>query len=88
MLTSIGTKSSNIIKYQPNKIIDFQKYYKYLTLTDNEFLYYKRVGSPIEFSECAYQDINASKSLTKTKSLKSKSYVEFLTISKNVTKLI
>jgi len=79
------------MKHKPNQIVDFTTYYKHLTLTDNEFLYYKNVGNAIEYVECHYQEINEPKSLnplvtnktSKSKLLRSDD-IDFLTISKNV----
>ena len=71
--------------------MDFSNYYKHLTLTDNEFIYYKNVGNVIEFVECNYGEImpkkeKGEKIKAKTLSkLKQTQKFEYLTISKNVT---
>ncbi len=93
LMTTNTTKL--IKKYKPNQIVDFTKYLKHKTLTDNEFLYYKRVGNSIEYVECPYSEINPSKKLNP---LVAKSFnklgqkkktnnpkVSYLTISKNVS---
>ena len=63
------------------KIIDFSTYTKHLTLIDNEFLYCKRVGNPIEYIECKYEDLT-SQNLKKKNKVKIE--CEYITISKNV----
>ena len=50
-------KSKGKIKSR-SKIIDFSTFNKYLYLRDNDFLYAKRVGGPVDFVLCTYQDIN------------------------------
>lgn len=40
-------------------IINFSNFNRHLYLRDNDFLYAKRVGGPLEFSLCTYQDIKA-----------------------------
>ena len=40
------------------KIIDFSTFKKHLYLRDNDFLYAKRVGGPVDYALCTYQDIN------------------------------
>jgi len=86
LTTKLTNKSST--KYKPNQIVDFITYYKHLTLTDNEFLYYKRVGNPVEYVECHYEDIQISKNnpLVKKNSKSNKATNDYLTISKNVNK--
>ena len=49
------------IKFEPKKIsklIDFSTFNKHLYLKDNDFLYAKRVGGPVDYILCSYQDIN------------------------------
>ena len=48
----------NVQYQQQNKkdIIDFSKFNRHLYLRDNDFLYAKRVGGPLEFRLCSYQD--------------------------------
>ena len=38
--------------------IDFETFDKHLYLHDNDFLYAKRVGGPVDFALCSYQEIN------------------------------
>jgi len=74
-------------KYNPNKIIDFSTYYKHLTLTDNEYLYYKRVGNPVEFAECKFTDLfpeTTGRPLTKIHQKVNKKELDYITVSKNV----
>ncbi len=78
-----ASKKTLIVKKWNNKpIIDFSSFIKYEYLTDNEFLYCKRVGNPIEFIECVYSEL-----VTKDKKKKGKTrpIKEYITISKNVT---
>ena len=41
-----------------SKLIDFSTFNKHLYLKDNDFLYAKRVGGPVDYILCSYQDIN------------------------------
>ena len=41
-----------------SKLIDFSTFNKHLFLKDNDFLYAKRVGGPVDYILCSYQDIN------------------------------
>ena len=80
-------KSVTIIKKGPiSKIIDFTVYKKIDALTDNEFIYCKRVGNPIEFEECSYNQLkgNIDMKTKKKQLLAKKEELEYITISKNV----
>ena len=48
----------NLKTEKKQKIIDFTTFNKHLYLRDNDFLYAKRVGGPVDFVLCTYQDIN------------------------------
>lgn len=72
-----------------SKIIDFTNFKKIDALTDNEFIYCKRVGNPIEFEECTYNQLkgNASFDLKSKKNSNpniKKDEIEYITVSKNV----
>ena len=81
------------IKSKKPKIIDFTTFNKYLYLRDNDFLYAKRAGGPMDFSLCTYQDINPKSKMRLSQSLgkkilpslnnKKKKNIDYLTISKN-----
>ena len=72
---------------------DFSTFNKHLFLKDNDFLYAKRVGGPVDYILCSYQDINKkSKMSSNVVQLKKKkldpikrkaNIVEYITISKN-----
>ena len=73
------------------EIIDFSTFKKHLFLRDNDFLYAKRVGGPVDFALCSYQEINTRINFDyskisilhkKNSNVISKS-VEYITISKN-----
>ena len=80
-----------------DKIIDFSNFKQHLYLRDNDFLYAKRIGGPVDFVLCTYQDINKKSKFNtnKTKHLslgnkktlpslaKKRKNVEYITISKN-----
>ena len=76
-----------------SKLIDFSTFNKHLFLKDNDFLYAKRVGGPVDYILCSYQDINKkSKMSSNVVQLKKKkldpikrkaNIVEYITISKN-----
>ena len=56
--------STNVKKETDKKeIINFSNFNRHLYLRDNDFLYAKRVGGPLEFSLCTYQDIKQPKRL-------------------------
>ena len=68
--------------------IDFSAFKQHLFLRDNDFLYAKRIGGPVDFALCSYKDINQNFKMNKFKSnIFSKGYInkniEYLTISKN-----
>jgi hypothetical protein len=70
-------------------VIDFATYKKIDALTDNEFIYCKRVGNAIEFEECSYNQIkgnpnNGPDLKGKKQQLVKKEEIEYITISKNV----
>ena len=69
-------------KWNNRPIIDFSTFIKHEYLTDNEFLYCKRVGNPIEFIECVYSELVSK---DKKKKGKTKSIKEYITVSKNVS---
>ena len=74
------------------KLIDFTTFNKHLYLRDNDFLYAKRAGGPVDFILCTYQDINPKSKMRTSQSLgrkilpsinNKKKTVDYLTISKN-----
>ena len=79
------------------KIIDFSTFKKHLYLRDNDFLYAKRVGGPVDYVLCSYQDINKNSkfntnrirnfgygSKKKLPSIgKRRKNIDYITISKN-----
>ena len=75
------------------KIIDFSTFNKHLFLKDNDFLYAKRVGSPIDYILCSYQDISNNKISNNNMQIMNKKKLhpvkkkvkttEYITISKN-----
>lgn len=74
-------------RFGKKAIIDFSTFNQHLSLSDNEFLYCKRVGGPIEFVKCTYSELMpVSKSKKKQRKYKSMVDVEYITISKNVNK--
>ena len=77
-----ASKKTVLVKKWNNKpIIDFSTFIKHEYLTDNEFLYSKRVGNPIEFIECVYSELVSK---DKKKKGKARPIKEYITISKNV----
>ena len=75
-------------KFKKLEPIDFSNFKQHLFLKDNDFLYAKRIGGPVDFALCSYKDINHNFKLNKFKSnIFSKGYInknnEYLTISKN-----
>ena len=77
-----------IKKKRKLELIDFSTFKEYLLLRDNDFLYAKRIGGPLDFVLCSYKDINKNFKINRFKSnIFSKGYinknVEYLTISKN-----
>ena len=94
MTQPITTPQINLEQKKKSKLIDFSTFNKHLYLKDNDFLYAKRVGGPVDFILCSYQEINKKakisnntlQSLTKKKltPLKKKPRIaEYITISKN-----
>lgn len=65
------------------KTIDFRNFRKIDTLTDNEFIYCRRVGNYIEFEECTYNQLKVQDKANR-KIIRVKDNVEYITISKNV----
>ncbi len=76
-------ESSRTMKPSNSKIIDFTNYTRIETLTDNEFIYCKRIGNHIEYEECTYNQLK-SKENGHQKGNRLKEGVEYITISKNV----
>jgi hypothetical protein len=84
------------LKRKPKDVVDFTEFQKNKYLLDNEFLYLKRVGNPIEYVECTYEELEddnrrkkkAKRLQNKKKSLKEilnkRPYVEYITMSRNV----
>ena len=74
-----------------SKLIDFSTFNKHLYLRDNDFLYAKRVGGPVDFVLCSYQDINRKAKISNSNlqrkllpALKKRNKIgEYITISKN-----
>lgn len=75
-------KAVVVKKWNNRPIIDFSTFIKHEYLTDNEFLYCKRVGNPIEFIECVYSELVSK---DKKKKGKTRPIKEYITVSKNVT---
>ena len=65
------------------KIIDFTNYKKIENLTENEFIYCRRVGNHIEYEECTYNQLKVQDKKNR-KVIRLKDNVEYITISKNV----
>ena len=95
-LTQIAPKAPKITSLEQkkkDKLIDFSTFNKHLYLKDNDFLYAKRAGGPVDFILCSYQDINKKSKISgnqvqlrkkKLEPIKKKvSTVEYITISKN-----
>ena len=91
------TEPANKIKSEKKlKLIDFTTFNKHLYLRDNDFLYAKRVGGPVDFVLCTYQDINpkskintglsqnvGGRKLLPSLTTKKKKNIDYITISKN-----
>ncbi len=86
-------KFKNIKIIKTPEIIDFSTFKQHLFLKDNDFLYAKRVGGPVDFALCSYQEINKRLNFDLSKlafmhknsnstNIISKN-VEYITISKN-----
>ena len=83
----------NIEPSKTSKLIDFSTFNKHLFLKDNDFLYAKRVGGPVDYVLCSYQDINKKSKMSnnmvqlkkkKLDPIKKKPHImEYITISKN-----
>ena len=74
------------------ELIDFSTFNRHLYLRDNDFLYAKRVGGPVDFVLCTYQDINPRAKRSglpqivkgkKVSNVKTRKLCEYITISKN-----
>ena len=72
------------------ELIDFSTFKQHLFLKDNDFLYAKRVGGPVDFVLCSYQEINKKMKIDFGKISSHKlinnvisKNVEYITISKN-----
>ena len=92
-------KSPKVFKFKKLKLakknepIDFSTFKEHLFLRDNDFLYARRVGGPVDFALCSFSDINPSKGKNNllsefhrdlTSGINRKSnYIEYITISKN-----
>ena len=85
-------KLKNLNPIQPAKqeLIDFSTFKQHLFLKDNDFLYAKRVGGPVDFVLCSYQEINKKLKIDFQKKFTQKpnsntisKNVEYITISKN-----
>jgi hypothetical protein len=73
--------------------IDFSTFKEYLFLRDNDFLYARRVGGPVDFALCSFSDINPSKGQNNLISkfhrdlnsgiIRKNNFIEYITISKN-----
>ena len=77
-------KFKKIKLLQKDEPIDFSKFKQHLFLRDNDFLYARRVGSPVDFALCSFSDIippsDTKFSLVRNKINKN---IEYITISKN-----
>ena len=85
-------KKLNLLKPELRKqeLIDFSTFKQHLFLKDNDFLYAKRVGGPVDFVLCSYQDINKKMKIDFGKMASNKlmnnvisKNIEYITISKN-----
>ena len=85
-------KKLNLLKPELRKqeLIDFSTFKQHLFLKDNDFLYAKRVGGPVDFVLCSYQDINKKMKFDFGKMASNKlmnnvisKNIEYITISKN-----
>ena len=74
-----------------SEVIDFSTFKQHLFLKDNDFLYAKRVGGPVDFALCSYQEINKRlkfdfakiSNIHKNNNNIISKNVEYITISKN-----
>ena len=85
-------KKLNLLKpeFKKPELIDFSTFKQHLFLKDNDFLYAKRVGGPVDFVLCSYQDINKKMKIDFGKMSSNKlsnnvisKNIEYITISKN-----
>ena len=85
-------KKLNLLKpeFKKPELIDFSTFKQHLFLKDNDFLYAKRVGGPVDFVLCSYQDINKKMKIDFGKISSNKlsnnvisKNIEYITISKN-----
>ena len=89
----IKLKKLKNFKVSQNKleVIDFSTFKQHLFLKDNDFLYAKRVGGPVDFALCSYQEINKRlkfdfakiSNIHKNSNNVISKNVEYITISKN-----
>ena len=95
----VRIKSPKVFKFKKMKLtkknepIDFSTFKEHLFLRDNDFLYARRVGGPVDFALCSFSDINPNKEKNNlisefhrdlTSGINKKSnYIEYITISKN-----
>ena len=89
----IKLKKLKNLKIIQNKleVIDFSTFKQHLFLKDNDFLYAKRVGGPVDFALCSYQENNKRlkfdfakiSNIHKNNNSVISKNVEYLTISKN-----
>jgi hypothetical protein len=92
-IPKIKLKKLKNLKIIQNKleVIDFSTFKQHLFLKDNDFLYAKRVGGPVDFALCSYQEINKRlkfdfakiSNIHKNNNSVISKNVEYLTISKN-----
>ena len=91
---SAGRRPKKLKNIKPvqnkQELIDFSTFKQHLFLKDNDFLYAKRVGGPVDFVLCSYQDINKKMKIDFGKVSSHKlinnvisKNVEYMTISKN-----
>ena len=92
-IPKIKLKRLKNLKIPQNKleVIDFSTFKQHLFLKDNDFLYAKRVGGPVDFALCSYQEINKRlkfdfakiSNIHKNNNNVISKNVEYITISKN-----
>ena len=54
-LTQLVAPPISIEPKKTSKLIDFSTFKKHLYLKDNDFLYAKRVGGPVDYILCRYK---------------------------------
>ena len=94
----VMVKSPRVFKFKKikfpkkNEPIDFSTFKQHLFLRDNDFLYVRRVGGPVDFALCSFSEINNSQGNSKLVSnfrkdlnsgIKKNKYIEYITISRN-----